>query len=115
MADPLSIIASTIAVIGATGKASKGLEELWSLRRADSGLLQLMNEVCCDSNNHEEVVFAEREHETEYQISVVEKRAIHCPQNLSFGPNQTSTSKALAHGTQVLRRQKCTRLTDSDN
>lgn len=33
--DPLSIVASSLAILGATGKALKGLESAWELRHRD--------------------------------------------------------------------------------
>jgi hypothetical protein len=45
MADPLSISASIVALIGATGTIAKGLRKLASLRNAPDTILALNNEV----------------------------------------------------------------------
>ena len=45
MADPLSITASIIAVIGAAEGVSKGFSKIKDIRKAPSDLLALMNEV----------------------------------------------------------------------
>lgn len=43
--DPLSITASVITVLAATGKVGEGLEKLWALKGAPHELLALINEV----------------------------------------------------------------------
>lgn len=46
MADPLSIVAGILAVIGAAGKTYQGLQSVWALRYIDEEFLGLLNEVC---------------------------------------------------------------------
>lgn len=43
--DPLSIAASIIAVIGASGKTLEGLERLWALKHRDQQFRDLLDAV----------------------------------------------------------------------
>lgn len=45
MADPLSLAASLIAVLGASGKTLQGLEQIWQLRNRDEEFIGLVNQV----------------------------------------------------------------------
>lgn len=45
MADPLSISAGILAVLGAAGKTAQGLEQVYSLKDASKDLLCVINEV----------------------------------------------------------------------
>jgi len=47
--DPLSILASTITIIGAADVSAKGIKRLWALRDAPANLEAVMNEVRSDS------------------------------------------------------------------
>ena len=44
MADPLSITAGILAVIGASGKTFQGLQKAWELRHMDEDFIGLLNE-----------------------------------------------------------------------
>lgn len=46
MADPLSVIAGILAVVGASRKTFQGLQKAWELRHMDEDFLGLINEVC---------------------------------------------------------------------
>lgn len=43
--DPLSIIASSLAILGASGKALKGLEGAWDLRYRDQEFAGILDKV----------------------------------------------------------------------
>jgi hypothetical protein len=49
MADPLSIAAGIIAVLGASAKTFQGLQNIWELRHMDQDFVGLLNEV---NNRH---------------------------------------------------------------
>jgi hypothetical protein len=46
MADPLSLTASILAVVGAAQAAAKGIRKIIALKNAPEQLLQIYNEVC---------------------------------------------------------------------
>lgn len=50
--DPLSIVASVLALVTAAGKTSEGLQRAWELRRIDEDFTGLVNVVC--SSDHDD-------------------------------------------------------------
>jgi hypothetical protein len=45
MADPFSVAAGVLAVVGAAGKTAQGLQKAWELRHIDEDFAELLNGV----------------------------------------------------------------------
>jgi hypothetical protein len=50
MADPLSIAAGILAILGASGKTFQGLHKAWELRHMDEDWVGLLNQASSKSN-----------------------------------------------------------------